>query len=90
MLKTKKGFIIRSMGDEYIILAVGEAANDYKNMIRTNETGAFYWNELEKGIEMDELIRRTMERFEDLDPETAEHDVHEFLDAIAPSLEETV
>ena len=50
-MKTKKGFIIRSMGDEYIILAVGEAANDYKNMIRTNETGAFYWNAMEKGIE---------------------------------------
>lgn len=90
MLKTKKGFIIRSMGDEYIILAVGEAANDYKNMIRTNETGAFYWNELEKGIELDDLICRTMERFEDLDKETAEHDIGEFLEAIAPALEGNV
>ena len=47
MLKTKKGFLLRRLGDEYMAVAIGEASRHFNGMIRLNETGAFYWKELE-------------------------------------------
>ena len=48
MIKAKKGFLLRRLGDEYMVVAIGEASRNFNGMIRMNETGAFYWKELEK------------------------------------------
>ena len=41
MLKTKKGFLLRKLGTEYMVVAIGEASRSFNGMIRMNETGAF-------------------------------------------------
>ena len=86
MLKIKEGFIMTEIGDGFIALAAGNAKNDFKDMFRFNETGAFYWNAIEKGVTFDDLVRMALERFEDLDETTAQKDIAEFLDGIAPAL----
>ena len=48
MIKAKKGFLLRRLGAEYMVVAIGEASRNFNGMIRMNETGAFYWKELEK------------------------------------------
>ena len=48
MLKTKKGFLLRRLGDEFMVVAIGEASKSFNGMIRLNDTGAFYWKELER------------------------------------------
>ena len=84
MLKIKEGFIMVEIADGFIVLATDK--NDFKDMFRFNETGAFYWNALEKGITFEDLVRMALERFEDLDAATAQKDIAEFLDGIAPAL----
>ena len=42
MIKAKKGFLLRRLGDEYMVVAIGEASKNFNGMIRMNETGAFY------------------------------------------------
>lgn len=79
MMKAKKGFLLRRLGDEYMVVPVGEASKNFNGMIRMNETGAFYWKELEKGISEEDLVQKTLERFEDLDEETARRDLKEYL-----------
>ena len=86
MLKIKEGFIMADIADVFIVLATGNSKNDFKDMLRFNETGAFYWNALEKGTTFDDLVRMALERFEDLDQTTAQRDIAEFLDGIAPAL----
>ena len=86
MLKIKEGFIMADIADGFIVLATGNSKNDFKDMLRFNETGAFYWNALEKGTTFDDLVRMALERFEDLDQTTAQRDIAEFLDGIAPAL----
>ena len=78
-MKAKKGFLLRRLGDEYMVVPVGEASKNFNGMIRMNETGAFYWKELEKGISEEDLVQKTLERFEDLDEETARRDLKEYL-----------
>lgn len=81
-MKTKKDFLLRKLGKEYIVVAVGDAGKNFNGMIRLNETGAFFWKELEKGISEDELVAKMLERFADLDAETAREDLKEFLNTI--------
>lgn len=88
MLKIKKGFLLRRLGEEYMAVAIGEASKTFNGMIRLNDTGVFYWRELEKGTSAEELAAKTLERFDGVDEETARRDVDEFLDTIAVALDE--
>ena len=87
MLKVKKGFLLRRLGDEFMVVAIGEASKSFNGMIRLNDTGAFYWKELEKGSSEDDLTAKTMERYEGVDQETARRDVREFLQSIEVALD---
>ena len=87
MLKTREGFIMRQLGNEYMVVAVGEAAKSFNGMIRLNETGAFFWENMEQGIEKTALVDKMLERFDDLDRETAEKDLDEFVAKIRFALE---
>lgn len=87
MIRAKKGFILRRLGKEYMVVPVGEASKNLNGMIRLDETGAFYWRELEKGITRDGLAEKMLERFEDLDEETARRDLNEFLETMEVALE---
>ena len=87
MLKVKKGFILRRMLNEYMVVAVGEASLHFNGMIRLNATGAFLWEALSEGATEAELVQRLLSRFEDLDEATAKADLNEFLDTVRFALE---
>lgn len=88
MIKTKKDFLLRSLGSESVIIGIGGESKSINGMIRLNATGVFYWNELQKGTTVDALTQKTLERFEDADEETARADIQDFLKAIADTLED--
>ena len=71
-----------------MVVTVGEASREFNGMIRLNEAGAFVWNQLEKGTTKKALIKLMLERYEDLDEETAKADLNELLEKIEFSLEE--
>lgn len=87
MIHTKKGFLLRRLGEEYMVVAIGEASQNFNGMIRLNETGAFYWRELENGITEDGLVEKMLERFEDLDEDIARKDLKEFLASVEIALD---
>lgn len=87
-MKTKKDYIIKKVGSGYVVVTVGEASREFNGMIRLNEAGAFVWNQLEKGTTKKALIKLMLERYEDLDEETAKADLNELLEKIEFSLEE--
>ena len=70
-----------------MVVAIGEASKNFNGMIRMNETGAFYWKELEQGVTEDDLVAKTMERFTDVTEETARQDVQAFLQSISIALD---
>lgn len=70
-----------------MVVAIGSASLSFNGMIQMNEPGAFFWRELEKGTTEDDLVARTLDRYEGLDEETARTDLREFLDTIAFTLE---
>ena len=88
MLKVKEGFVLSRLGGEYVVVSVGEAAEAFNGMIRLNETGAFFWRELTAGTTEDALVKKLCERYRGLSETTARADLREFLDTVAPALEE--
>ena len=88
MLKVKEGFVLSQLGEEYVVVSVGEAAKAFNGMIRMNETGAFFWQELTAGTTEDALVKKMCARYRGLSETTARADLREFLDTVAPALEE--
>lgn len=77
-MKTKSGFILRAVGDNYIIVPVGAEAQKFNGIIKLNSTGKFLWEMLEKGTSEEELVKALVAEYE-TDEETAKKDVEAFV-----------
>ena len=74
-MKTRKGYTLRSLGKEFILVADGFEAVDFSRMISMNESAAFRWKEVEdKDFDADMLTNLLMDNY-DIDRETAQNDV---------------
>lgn len=47
-MKIKDGFVLHSVGDENVVVAIGKMTTKFRGMIRLNATGAFIFRQLEK------------------------------------------
>lgn len=56
-MKAKKGFNLRNVCGEYIIVAEGKENIDFSNIISMNESSALLWKELDgKEITIDGMV----------------------------------
>ena len=81
IMKIKKGFLMREVAGENVVIAVGEAAKSFKGMIRLNPTGAFLWKLLEKDTDEAAMVSAMLDAYE-TDKETAENDIRAFVGSI--------
>lgn len=63
-MKAREGIIASQMGDECVLVPVGEAANEIHGIVRLNETGSFIWNAITQGLEEEEIAKRITEEYE--------------------------
>ncbi|MBR6928680.1 MAG: PqqD family protein [Bacteroidales bacterium] len=75
-MKIKKGYTLRSLGQEFILVVEGlDAAVDFSRMISMNESSAFLWKEVEdKDFDAETLTNLLVDNY-DIDRETAQNDV---------------
>lgn len=81
-MKRKDEFVMRKVGEHWVIVAVGEESKKFNGMIRVNESGAFLFRQLEQEMTKEELAQALMKEYE-IDEETAIKGVEKFLDAVA-------
>lgn len=64
-MKTKKGYTLRSLGNEYILVAESlDEAIDFSRMISLNASAAFLWKEVEgKEFDAEMLVSLLMEEY---------------------------
>ena len=77
-MKIKEGFMLRKVADNNVVVAVGKAMLDFNGLITLNESGTYLWSLLEKGVTSEEMVAKMCERY-DVDKETADADVEEFV-----------
>ena len=80
-MKTREGFVLREVGGNHVVVAVGDAVKIFNGMIQLNETGAFLWKKLSVGTEIDELVEQTTKEF-NVEKDVAERDVKEFVESL--------
>lgn len=74
-MKTKKGYTLRPLGQEYILVAEGLDVADSTCMISMNGTAAFLWQEVEdREFDAQTLADILIDNWK-ISPETAEKDV---------------
>ena len=80
-MKIKKGYRLRSLGKEYILVAEGLEVLDANTMVSMNETAAFLWKSVEdKEFDAATLVQLLLDEY-DVDREMAEKDVEALLHA---------
>lgn len=75
-MKTKKGFNLRQICGENVIVAEGEENIDFSNIISMNESSAYLWKNIQdKEFTEVELVKLLTEEYE-VDEITAKQDVN--------------
>ena len=74
-MRTKKGYRLRPLGKEYILVAEGLEVENANQMISMNATAAFLWEAVEgKDFDAETLAQLLMDEY-GIDIETAKKDV---------------
>jgi hypothetical protein len=77
-MEIKKEMIHRQLAGENILVPGGNAVLDLNGLFVMTETGAFIWSILPQAETEDEIVDKMLEEY-DVDRETAQEDVKEFL-----------
>ena len=63
-MKTRKGYILRSLGKEFVLVAEGLDAVDFSRMVSLNESAAFLWKSVEdKDFEAETLVELLLDEY---------------------------
>ncbi len=73
--------MLRQVGEQTIVVAVGSASRDFNGIIRLNDVGKFMWEALCEDCEENDLIIKILNTY-DIDEATAKADVSEFIDKL--------
>ena len=74
----RPGFILRKVGDAFMVMPTGPRMKEYKGMITLNETGKFLWERLAVGAEEAELVKDLLAEY-DVTEEVAAKSVAAFV-----------
>lgn len=78
-MKIKEGFMLRQVAGQHIVMPLGQKALDFNCAITLNESGAFLWSVLEKGVaDKEELLSKLLEEY-DVEESLAQQDIDAFL-----------
>lgn len=80
-MKIKKGFVLRSVGGENIVVPVGAMSKQFHGMINLNETGALLWNFYTEEHSIDEGVEKLLSEYE-VEEEIARRDVEHFVKTV--------
>ncbi len=79
-MKTKKGFSIRNVCGENIVVAEGIENIDFSRVISMNESAAYLWNKIQgREFTLDEMVRLLLDEYE-VDEATARKDAQTLVD----------
>lgn len=63
-MRVKEGFVLHNIGDEYMAVATGEAAENFNGIVRSNETAAYIFELLQKETTEEAIIEAMCEKYE--------------------------
>ena len=80
-MKIKKGFVLRVVGGENVVVPVGEMSKTFHGMINLNETGAFMWKFFSEEHTLEEGVSALLSEYE-VEENVARADVEKFMNVV--------
>ena len=80
-MRTEKNLILREIAGEYILIPTGSLALKFTGVFAISSLGVSVWKLLEADKTYEQIISELLEEYE-VDRETLERDVREFLDSL--------
>ncbi len=79
-MKIKEGFVLRSIGDTYMVVGEGLAQIDFNKIVSLNATAAYLWKALQDKEFSVTDVRDLLLRQYDVDEKTATADAETLVD----------
>lgn len=80
-MELKKKMIKRTIGGETFLVPLGKAVYDANGLYFLTEVGAFIWDLLPQVEEENQILAAVLEEY-DVDAETAQADIREFMEKL--------
>lgn len=80
-MKVKEHFLLRQVAGAWVVMPIGQEMLDFNGILNLNETGAFLWQKLQEGAEVEELAAALTEEY-NVSLEEAKKDAKEFCDLL--------
>ena len=80
-MKIKNGFMLKKVGGQNVVEALGEASRSFNGIIRLNDTGVFLWQKLQQETSEEQLLAALTAEY-DIGEEQAKSDIAEFVAAL--------
>ncbi len=62
-MKVKEGFVLRKVGSDYLVVAVGERVKEFNGMLTLNETSKIIYDCLLEGLEKEDILKRFLDEY---------------------------
>ena len=63
-MKAKRGFVLRNVVDEYILMPTGDNIGKFNGTVLLNEVSAFVWEKLQNPISKSDLLQAILDEYE--------------------------
>ena len=63
-MKLKEGFLVHQTGDEYIMVATGQASRSFNGLIRNNATANYIAELLQQETTKEEIVEKLLARYD--------------------------
>ena len=82
-MRIKDGFVAREIMGVTVVVAVGERAERFKGMVRLNHSGAVIWRGICNGMSEEEIARKLVNTYSEVDHEKALSDTRRTIRRLA-------
>ena len=79
-----KGFIMREIAGDYVIIPTGKTVLSFNGLITVNEVGVSIWNMLQEEVTFEEIVEGILGEY-DVEEAVAREDIKEFLGKLTKS-----
>lgn len=63
-MRVKEGFVLHNIGEEYMAVATGEAAENFNGIVRSNETAAYIFELLQQETTEEAIVNAMCEKYD--------------------------
>ena len=80
-MKIKANFVLRQIASVWVVLPLGNAALDFREMLTLNESGVLLWRLMKEGCDREDLVAALLTEY-DVSRSVAEADADEFVEKL--------